>query len=318
MNILLNNYCNLNCEYCFANEVLEEDRKNMTKEDFIWLLNFLKRSNTPNIRLIGGEPTLHPQFIELILEATSKKYTNHVHVFSNGTFNANIGYFLMCLASKVGVSILLNYNHPDIIGEKFNDIILSHLSEFQKSNVYITLGINFYKPNQDYHYLINAAKSYGIRDIRWSVVVPNSDEKKQNPKEYFNQFIPLLKGFLRDCALLDLDPHVDCNNIPLCLFDDDTLRWLCLVAGENNTRVSTCNPVIDVTPNMEALRCFIMNKYRVPIKDFYNLEELNKHFREKVDSKFDGVKLFDACADCASFQVKNRSCACLTYKEGVV
>lgn len=37
-------------------------------EDFEWLLDFLKRSGENQVRLIGGEPTLHPQFIKFVLK----------------------------------------------------------------------------------------------------------------------------------------------------------------------------------------------------------------------------------------------------------
>ena len=61
MNIIINNYCNLTCEYCFAKDVMEEQRQQMTLEQFQWALDFLDASNDGNIRIVGGEPTLHPQ-----------------------------------------------------------------------------------------------------------------------------------------------------------------------------------------------------------------------------------------------------------------
>lgn len=316
MNILLNNYCNLNCDYCFANKVREEHKQNMKLEDFKWLLDFLARSRDGNVRLIGGEPTLHPQFKEFAIEAAMSG-AKHIHIFSNGIFSPQIGYFLMCLSSRVGVSTLLNFNHPDIIGPEKTQLIHAHLHEFKSSNVEVTLGINFYKEDQDYSYLLEAAKTNGIKNLRWTVVVPNTAEKKQtNVRSYFTTFIPLITNFIRDSCNLGLVPHVDCNNFPLCLLDDTTLRWLCLVASDN-VRVSVCSPVVDVLPTMEAIRCFCMDDYRVNIKDFHSLQDVVKHFESTVDAKYMGQPLFDACTECASFQLRNKSCACLAYKEGM-
>ena len=170
-----------------------------------------------------------------------------------------------------------------------------------------------YDTQQDYEYILQAAKMYGIQSIRWTLVVPNTEEKKKNPQEYFTQFIPLVTQFIRDACSLGLSPHVDCNNIPLCLLDDETLRWLCLVSGEN-TRISICNPVVDVTPEMDAIRCFAMSDYKVRIKDFTTMQELVDHFKLHVDAKYEGKPLFDSCKNCASFQLRNKSCACLAYK----
>jgi molybdenum cofactor biosynthesis enzyme MoaA len=40
----------------------------MSLENFHWLLDFIKKSNQHEVRLIGGEPTLHPKFIEILQE----------------------------------------------------------------------------------------------------------------------------------------------------------------------------------------------------------------------------------------------------------
>ena len=311
MNILLNNYCNLNCEYCFANKVRAEHAENMKLEDFKWILQFLKASNNLDVRLLGGEPTLHPHFMDFVLEAAVTGF-KHIHVFSNGTFTPKIGYFLTCLAEKMSTSLLLNYNAPEIIGDATNELIHAHLQEFQHSRVKVSLGINFYSTAQDYSYVIDAASRYGIESIRWSLVVPNSEEKAAHPREYFKQFTPLIMQFIRDATLQGLKPCVDCNNIPLCLIDDETLRWLSLVAA-SNTRVSVCSPVIDVLPTLEAIRCFAFNDYKVNIKEFANIQDLHKHFENQIDAKLMGSPLFTECLDCASYQLRNKSCACLAY-----
>jgi len=62
----------------------------MSLEDFKWLIDFSKRSGVYEVRLIGGEPTLHPQFLEIIQELLFDDEITHIHIFSNGTFNERI------------------------------------------------------------------------------------------------------------------------------------------------------------------------------------------------------------------------------------
>lgn len=50
--------------------------------DFTQRLDFLKRSNIHEIRLIGGEPTLHPQFPDLIRLAQQRG--KHIVIFTHG------------------------------------------------------------------------------------------------------------------------------------------------------------------------------------------------------------------------------------------
>ena len=67
MNLLINNYCNLKCSYCFAQEEMHsKEAMNITMENFCKYLDFLKKSNITEVRFIGGEPTLHPELEKLI------------------------------------------------------------------------------------------------------------------------------------------------------------------------------------------------------------------------------------------------------------
>ena len=118
MNILLNNYCNLKCDYCFANKVLEEDKKGLSLKDFRWLLEFLKNSKDGNIRLIGGEPTLHPNFTDFILESSQRDFINSIHVFTNGTYPYRYNELFNLVSNRKRVSLLVNFNEKESVGEK--------------------------------------------------------------------------------------------------------------------------------------------------------------------------------------------------------
>ena len=70
-NLEITRICNLQCNYCFAKDSLSEthqpgSQKLISLKSFENHLDFLDRSNIDQIRLIGGEPTMHPQFDEII------------------------------------------------------------------------------------------------------------------------------------------------------------------------------------------------------------------------------------------------------------
>ena len=64
----LHNLCNFRCEYCPPN-LNNGTTKNISLENIEKFYNDLKRK-IPNKKIIfafsGGEPTLHPQFIDII------------------------------------------------------------------------------------------------------------------------------------------------------------------------------------------------------------------------------------------------------------
>src|SRR5689334_2712580 len=86
-NLEIASICNLNCPFCFAHKYMVEavrDHKDkfISIRDYQLHLDFLDRSNIDQVRLIGGEPTLHPEFPLLIQLAQERN--KKIAVFSNG------------------------------------------------------------------------------------------------------------------------------------------------------------------------------------------------------------------------------------------
>lgn len=314
MNILLNNYCNLTCEYCFANRVLEKDRINMTMQGFDKVIEFVKNSGLDSINLIGGEPTLHPKFNEIIDKINDLDFINSIMLFTNGVFNKKQREKLLAYAKSSKLRMLLNYN--DLRDTKAMDIINNNIHEL-KDSAEITLGINFFKKDQDFEYIIKASKENNLKFIRWSLVVPNTELKAQiDVRNYYIEHKELILRFLKSCLENEIIPHVDCNNIPLCLLNDDEIK-LFAFSSERNLKTSVCNTVIDILPNLKVIRCFAFSDFEVDLKDFKNLEELTTHFIELIDNRFNEVPLFDDCEKCKSFQYRSKSCACLKFKNPI-
>lgn len=86
-NIAITNYCNLKCPYCFADDMIHESKNNMTLENYIKLLHYLTEyNNEQHVGIIGGEPTLHPQFKEILIESNqcANKNNTQFTLFTNG------------------------------------------------------------------------------------------------------------------------------------------------------------------------------------------------------------------------------------------
>lgn len=64
-NLMLTNWCNYKCPYCFGIDRMAPKVKAeaMSDETFLGILNWLEKSHYHQaIHLMGGEPTLHPKF----------------------------------------------------------------------------------------------------------------------------------------------------------------------------------------------------------------------------------------------------------------
>ncbi|KYF72425.1 radical SAM protein [Sorangium cellulosum] len=106
--IEITNHCNLECPICI---VQNRHNYNMTREEFGRVLDGIvaKEGTLETINLSGGEPTLHPQFLELLDMARARTEIARVSISTNGLRCASDYAFCEELARrKVYVSLQLD------------------------------------------------------------------------------------------------------------------------------------------------------------------------------------------------------------------
>ena len=81
-NISITARCNRQCPYCFTGFTKHGENRDMDRDMFLRALPYLTRSGIDQARLIGGEPTLHPDFIWMAGKALESGF--RLMVFSNG------------------------------------------------------------------------------------------------------------------------------------------------------------------------------------------------------------------------------------------
>lgn len=314
MNIMINSYCNLKCPYCFANnEINLCEEKNMTRENFIKIINFLKSSKTKNtdIRIIGGEPTIHPKFIEFIKIVVDDPFFQHIHIFSNMTFPIEIAYALIEFSNKKEISILPNFNDIDISKDKF-ELIVKNIKLLRKKKIITTIGINIYNPNQDLNSLYRLVKETRIKKIRWTIVSPNKKiDKDFDLKKYFNGFYDKLIEFFDFAVENRCILNLDCASIPLCAFTKEQVYEL-IIRNPNFLKNRECGISLDINPKLEVFRCFALSDYyKVKIENNSSMSDIYSDIKNNVK---EDMVLFEECKECPRYKLNGKSCACLAYK----
>ena len=66
-NIAITNFCNLTCPYCFADDMVKETKKNISLEQYHYILQWISKTPENHIGIIGGEPCTHPFFSDIIV-----------------------------------------------------------------------------------------------------------------------------------------------------------------------------------------------------------------------------------------------------------
>lgn len=316
MNIMVNDYCNLNCKYCFAG--VNKNHNDISDENMFKYISFLKRSNHRSLRILGGEPTINPSFARYVQTANSDDFFQEVMIFTNG-YALTPQLIDEIFSHKL--AFLINLNKKEDIGEhKYNKTIenITYLvNKYRENNMEpkVLFGINIYEKDFDYKYIVEETKRLELKTIRYSITVPKK-AGKQIEISYYSDYIPQLKKFLRECYDNKITTALDCNNIPKCLFTKEELIELQL-CGHDLCYKNGCNMPLDVNLNLEVTRCFpFFDKFRVNLNDYKDMKELTSYFYNNIDYFKYEQPTFKECNDCSMFKNKMCQAGCMAYKLG--
>jgi MoaA/NifB/PqqE/SkfB family radical SAM enzyme len=191
--IELTDNCNLFCDYCYRNaEYKNPASKYIDKKEIQKFLLQHKKKNLLEVGITGGEPTLHPEFLD-IMDFTLKNF-ELVELVTNGTNYKDILELIDNLEeqNKRKLNLSVSFN------EWFRN-----LEKFEKGNHYLNKTIKEVTERHpvriiltDYLYDCNKAKkakkllkNLGVKDFDFSFVSPiGRGKNKINELEYISLF----------------------------------------------------------------------------------------------------------------------------------
>ena len=312
---MLNNYCNLACPYCFIPK--NSERINITDENMRTFIFFLKKSGIRQLRMLGGEPLLHPHFEKYVRAAINDPFFESILIFTNATI---LSHTLADSIVSPKTEFLINLNHPDVIDQEvfittLNNIsVLRDVFHAKRLPVKIRLGLNIFTPDFDFEYIIKASVGLSIYGIRFSLTVPVTVGEIITQQQY-RKFIPRLMQFLDACYENQIFARIDCNNIPPCLYTEDQMRNLIALSNHDVCNKQRCFMPMDVTPGLDVTRCFpFFETCKTNITYFDNANELVKYFALNIDAATFEKPTFAECSDCSLYLKKKCQGGCLSYK----
>ncbi|MCB2213812.1 radical SAM protein [bacterium] len=243
MNILLTLACNLDCEYCFARaRRTAETRQEMTLAEVDTVVSRLD-PNRDMVRLMGGEPTLHSRYPQVLKRLQDGGYA--VTVFTNGILPA-----LRETAPYLPEQILLNLNDWSSYSQAQRDGIIRNLSALGDQ---VGLGYTIFSPDFDLDQHRRLILKYGLRPvIRLGLAQPVVGGG--------NRYLPDADLHLAHRAVVRWARRLAADNIRLnfdcgfmrCRFSNADL--VNLIRARTALRF-TCGPAVDVGPGLRVWRC---------------------------------------------------------------
>jgi radical SAM protein with 4Fe4S-binding SPASM domain len=297
-NILLTEKCVRSCPYCFAKKHMEGSAiSGLSWDNLLYIADFLDISGHRKVSLLGGEPTLHPLFVDFTTYLIARNF--HVNVFTSGIMSAQ--KLKECRRYLSGLtldrlSFTCNMNHPDLSTMKETEKIHAFLSAFGHLT---TLGYNIYHTGFDFTFLIQLINEYNlVRHIRIGLAHPIPGEVNAYiPTEEIKDIARRFAGFFDLFERFGISPGFDCG-MPMCIFTEEELgRLLKLNRG---TVSFGCGPAIDIGPDMQVWSCFpLSNVHKRSLYEFNSMQEIDSFYKElhtKIRQERAGV--FEDCDNC--------------------
>lgn len=293
-NLTISTVCNQHCPYCFTSDYLGDSRTShsfLEVSDFDARLDFLDRSDIDQVRLLGGEPTLHPQFPELIglARARGKK----VVVFTNGLMPEES---LACLEelSATECTVLVNVNDPSEAGEETFERQRATIRRLGKRAL---LGFNIYQADFRPDFLLSLVDEAGCRPaVRLGLAHPclSGDNLYIHPNQYVAIGQKIVR-FARDAAGSNVTVEFDCGFVR-CMFSDEDLETLEALGADVGWR---CNPILDVGIDGRVIHCYPLSRLGgLPLTPETTAPALRSGF-ESLTRPYRQAGVFKECSTCS-------------------
>jgi MoaA/NifB/PqqE/SkfB family radical SAM enzyme len=292
-NLTISAVCNQHCPYCFTSDHLNGSRANQSFleiGDFETRLDFLDRSDIDQVRLLGGEPTLHPQFPGLIERARARN--KKIVVFTNGLMREEA---LVCLEKLPATecTVLVNVNEPAEAGEESFE---RQRATIRRLGERALLGFNIYRTDFQPGFLLSLIAETGSRPaIRLGLAQPclSGDNRYIHPNQYVAIGEKIVR-FAKVAARASVTVEFDCGFVR-CMFSDADLKTLEALGADVGWR---CNPILDVDIDGRVIHCYPLSRLGgLPLTPETDAPALRIAF-ESLTRPYRQAGVFQECSTC--------------------
>jgi len=310
-NLSITSVCNRACDYCFTQGAFgrqEPATPHMSRATFLQALKLLKRSGIDQVRMLGGEPTLHPDFVHLVDQVIESGFG--LLVFSNG-FMPESAIDCLSNTSVERANILINISEPTKLHAQEKQQLFS---VFRRLGPRILPGINIHGPAVRFDFILDLIGEFQfIPIIRLGLAHPcvTGDNHFLHTR-YYSGIGERVLDFAVKAQAVGVSLEFDCGFVP-CMFPNGDVEILGKSASDIGGR---CNPILDVLPNGSVASCYpLAGLIEMPLPHAENTHWLQHQFERKW-MPYREIGIFKECSDCYLKKTKKclRGCLALAMR----
>lgn len=294
------------CAYCYAKS--QQNSPPMSLDTFREISRMFLELGVTELTLLGGEPTQHPQFTQLV--DVSQELGLKLRIFTNGLLGNRVR---SCLLQADNLEDLFFHFEPRYYEGRSNSEIAywRNVEEFAKQAPRIWLRWNISSPDAPVGEVVDRAANLGA-NIAYSISTPSYG--------YDSEYVSIEQHKLFRETVLHLWRAADASGVqlalgrplPLCMFDPSEVSK---VMARSDFE-ATCNAIDDVTVNPDGSLqlCSVLYTEQVGRPgDVAELKQLLNVLRAK-EASVRREPSAEICKPCGYWRDGMCQGGCLTYK----
>lgn len=296
LSFVITNLCNLSCRYCYKED--NKEREILNKNSIFNFINLIEKNypkSISSVQLIGGEPFLHPNILEILDFLIGKNY--EVRISTNGTLDILRDARFKAYLDNENIELRISLDshneniHDNFRGKGSFKSVLSNIEYLKKYKCYISVKSVVTKNNiLELENMIKFIKELGIDSFIASTLYNLGDTDNQF---YSENYVSLHELTSYQYKLLDKD--ISYSKI---LFPNMLRNILECLFMENASMLTKMNPVINYDGSIYPQDQLINNKFNLG-----NIKDISKSDLESFRSRFTKIKdeyeiNKESCLDC--------------------
>ncbi|MEN6317845.1 MAG: radical SAM protein [Syntrophaceae bacterium] len=310
LTIVMTYDCNLNCNYCFSKSLAETEPGYLDSDVFERIISWMDGKGFRRVSLFGGEPTIHPDFIQYLKRLNNLEYG--VYFSTNGLYSDDVAYGLNeAELLKVSFSISTSGAYT----ERQENCLRKNL-KCLSSHIRKSFRFTLSEDNRNFTLLENLIDEFNPDALGFALAFPSED--------YSNDFIDRDKMSVFADDILKLMAIARVKNlycglvkpIPLCKFNEGEL--IAMLSGMD--MLGPCDIHHDDFMQLTTVShkgvfypCIALRGFgKIKIADNPSLDDISRYNRSVVE-QFLKNPVFKECSVCNLFKSHLCQGFCYSY-----
>jgi len=310
LTVVLSYQCNRSCDFCFSGELEKNDPGRIDRTFFSRVLDWLEGKGFKNISLFGGEPTIHPEFIEFAGELNRRGYG--VYFATNGLYSQKVS---KALQDVDFLKATFNIPAKGTLSDGEAGRLEANLNAFP-SHIKKAFRITLADTNRDLTFLKYLTEKYSPEYLSYALAFPSSEKG--------NCFVATdgVYGFFEDMkniTKIGMENNVPCGlvkPIPLCRFSSDELLSLLNPSdlfGVCDIYQDNCLQLVSLSPSGRFYPCISLPEQQICHLDQNpSLARLRKSNKQLIQT-LRQTPVLEECGRCNLYNARICQGFCYSY-----